>query len=172
MATFVHMADARLARRIVRGGIHATDFWALPEDGRPRRGVFCVPVTADFQMTYQWLRELKRRGHRTACGIQFRVGDAEAVFVGRYHQWPQQMTATQSVEFFHRAMDARGLQVVVPRAILAREITAVRSVPQVTGWRFYPSAKGSTPWRWVHGEINAARLRHRIERLNRSPLER
>ena len=87
MATFVHIADERLTSRILRGGIRATEFAARARDtAAPRRGVFCVPVVANFQMTFQWLRELKRRGHRLARGIQFRIDDTEAVFIGHYNQ--------------------------------------------------------------------------------------
>jgi hypothetical protein len=172
MATFVHIADERMARRILRGGIHATVLVARARDTEaPRRGVFCVPVVASFQMTFQWLRELKRRGQRSACGIQFRIDDTEAVLVGHYNEVPQEMTAAQSVAFFVQAEDSRGLQVVVPRAIAAREITGIRSAPQVTGWRFHPAAKGRPPLWPANGETNASRLRRRIEQLNKSPWE-
>lgn len=170
MASFVHIADQRMARRMLRGGIRATGFVARDTES-PRRGVFCVPVVANFQMTYQWLRELKRRGHKLACGVQFRIGDGEPVLVGHYNEVPQEMTAAQSVAFFLQAEDSRGLQVVVPRAIAVREITSVRSVPQVTGWRFHPAAKGRRPLWPVNGETNASKLRRRIEQLNRSPWE-
>jgi hypothetical protein len=170
MATFVHIADERLASRIRRGGIRATEFAARTRGtAAPRRGVFCVPVVANFQMTFQWLRELKRRGHRLARGIQFRIDDTETVFIGHYNQVPQEMTAAQSIAFFLQAEDPRGLQVVVPRAIAAREITGIRSIPQVTGWRFYPAAKGRPPFWPIPGETNAARLRHRIEQVNKEP---
>ncbi|WP_426527350.1 hypothetical protein [Bradyrhizobium sp. McL0615] len=170
MATFVHIADERLTSRILRGGIRATEFEARARDtAAPRRGVFCVPVVANFQMTFQWLRELKRRGHRLARGIQFRIDDTEAVFIGHYNQVPQEMTAAQSIAFFLQAEDPRGLQVVVPRAIAAREITGIRSIPQVAGWRFYPAAKGRPPLWPIAGETNASRLRRRIEQVNKDP---
>jgi len=59
-----------------------------------------MPVVANFQMTFQWLRELKRRGYRLARGIQFRIDDTEAVFIGHYNQVPQEMTVAQSIAFF------------------------------------------------------------------------
>ncbi|KRR16140.1 hypothetical protein CQ14_24175 [Bradyrhizobium lablabi] len=92
-------------------------------------------------MTFQWLRELKRNGYRLARGIQFRIDDTETVFVGHYNQAPQKMTAAQSIAFFLQAEDPRGLQVVVPRAIAAREITGIRSIPQVTGGASTPLRK-------------------------------
>lgn len=170
MATFIHIADERMTRRILRGGIRATEFADRSQDAAPPRcGVFCVPVVANFQMTFQWLRELKRRGHRLACGIQFRIDDTEAVFIGHYNQVPQGMTAAQSIVFFLQAENPRGLQVVVPRPIAAREITAIRSIPQVTGWRFHPAAKGKPPLWPYAGETNASKLHRRIEQLNKDP---
>jgi hypothetical protein len=172
MATFNHIADERFARRILRGGIRATVLTAADQHGKaPRRGVFCVPVVPSFQSTFQWLRELKRQRYGRACGIQFRIDDAETVFVGHYGQSPQAMTATQSVAFFLRSDDPRGLQVIVPRAISAREIMAVRPVRQVVGWRFYPAAKGRSPLWPAKGSINASRLRRRIETQNKHPWE-
>jgi hypothetical protein len=169
MAIFVHIADERMVRRILRGGIRATECAAREDEVGPRRGVFCVPVVANFQMTFQWLRELKRRGHRLACGIQFRIDDAEPVLAGRYGQTLQEMTAAQSIAFFIQAQDSSGLQVLIPRAIAAREIAGVRPIPQVTGWRFHPGAKGRRPLWPRPGEINASRLRRRIEELNKGP---
>lgn len=167
MATFIHIADERVVRSILRGGIRATVFTVTAQHLElPRRGVFCVPVVPNFQSTFQWLRELKRGGYSCACGIQFRIDDAESVFVGHYNHWPQKMTATQSVAFFLRSDDPRLLQVIVPRAISAREITAVRPVRQVVGWRFYPAAKGRSPFWPAKGSINASRLRRRIATQN------
>jgi hypothetical protein len=168
MATFIHIADERAARRILCGGIRAKVFTTPDEHTEaPRRGVFCVPVVPNFQSTFQWLRELKRRGDNRACGIQFRIDDAESVFVGHYSQWPQKMTATQSVAFFLRSDDPRGFQVIVPHAISAREITAIRPVRQVVGWRFYPAAKGRSPFWPVKGSVNASKLRRRIAAQNK-----
>jgi hypothetical protein len=169
MATFVHIADERMARRILRGGIRATEFGTRTD--APLRGVFCVPVVANFQMTFQWLRELKRSGHRSACGVQFRIDDTEAVFVGYYSELPKPMTAAQSVALFLQTEDPRGLQVVVPRTIGAHEITRIRGIPQVVGWRFYPAAKGRPPLWPRAGDIKASRLRRKVDQLNKSPWE-
>jgi hypothetical protein len=42
----------------------------------------------------------------------------------------------------------------------------------VTGWRFYPAAKGRPPLWPFAGETNASRLRRRIEQLNEGGLTR
>lgn len=169
MATFIHITDERMTGRILRGGIRATQFATQQDAVALRCGVFCVPVVANFQTTFQWLRELKRDGHRLACGIQFRIDDTETVFIGYYNQAPQRMTAAQSIAFFLQAENPRGLQVVVPRAITVREITRIRSIPQVTGWRFFPEAKGKPPLWPFAGEKNASKIRRRIEQRNRRP---
>lgn len=38
-----------------------------------------------------------------------------------------------------------GHQIIVPRRIQPAELTAVRRVPQVVGWRYYPGAHGHQP---------------------------
>lgn len=72
MAIFVHIADERDAQAIRRNGL------ALPkarlrafENERRKWGVFALPVIDDFMLSHQWVRELKRRGHRSAVGVYF-----------------------------------------------------------------------------------------------------
>ena len=40
---------------------------------------------------------------------------------------------------------AEGYEVVIPRAIYAKEIHRVRSLPQVLGWRYHPKSHGTKP---------------------------
>jgi hypothetical protein len=156
VATFLHITDARDIARIRKSGLR-------PSRGYLHRAVFCVPVVPDPQATFQWVRELKVRGYRTACGVQFRIADTEHVMVGRFqtpHHW---MTAAAAVSFFLHAADPRGLEVLVPRAVRPKEIVRIRALPQVAGWRFFPEAKGRLPFCAIPGSIKAARLRHRLE---------
>jgi len=141
-----------------------------PGKGYPHRAVFCVPVVPNYQTTIQWLRELKRRGYRTACGVQFRIPDSEPVLVGHFQTPHRSMTAAEAVACFLRADDARGLEVLVPRAIRPQEISQIRPLPQIAGWRFYPDAKERAPLWPAPGSINAARLRRAVEDLTRSRL--
>jgi len=39
-----------------------------------------------------------------------------------------------------------GVQVLVPRRIIPKEILRVRNLPQLVGWRHYPDAHGHRPW--------------------------
>jgi hypothetical protein len=165
MASFVHIADARDASKILRNGVRAS------ADRRGGRGVFCVPLLPSFQATFQWVRELKRRGFRTACAVQIRLNDTEIVQVARYGQSFTAMTAAEAVAHFLSRVDGRGQEVVVPRSIARREIVRVRSIPQLTGWRYNPEAKHSEPLWPFRGERNAARLRRALERRNQGLLE-
>jgi hypothetical protein len=162
MAMFVHLTpDSRVAR-IRRNGITR-----LREgSGETPRGVFAVPVTRNFYVSHQWLRELKRKGQGPIAGIYFRLPDVESVWVGHYGQAHRMMAAAEAVAEFMASEVREGWEVIIPRRILAREIHRVRSLPQVVGWRFFPEAKGKPPFctckYCTRGEFGAARLRARL----------
>src|SRR5437870_2982006 len=122
MPTFVHIADQRDAASIRRTGL------PLPkarlrayEHANWKWGVFALPVIEDFMRTHQWVRELKRRGHGTAVGIYFRLGDSEMTWAGTFNQPKQALSAAQAAAKF-RAEKTAGFEVVIPRAIRAGEI--------------------------------------------------
>lgn len=154
MASFVHITDARCVAKILRTGLRAE------RTRSGRRGVFCVP---DMQTTFQWVRELKGRGYRTAGAVQFSVPDDERVWVGRYGQEPKAVGAARAVALFMSDADTRGWEVVVARGVHRRDIHKARSVPQMAGWRHFPEAKGQRPFWPIPGSIKAARTRVRID---------
>jgi len=129
-------------------------------------GIFAVPVTRNFYVSHQWLRELKRRTQGPIAGIYFRVPDDERVWVGHYNQGHQWMSASEAAGEFMVAEDAKGWQVIIPRRIEASEIHRIRQLPQVIGWRFSPSAKGKPPFCTckfcIRGDYGASRLRERL----------
>lgn len=150
MASFVHLADAKSAARIVKSGLRAG-----------RRGVFAMPVTRDFSVTHQWSRELRRRGVRTFVCVQFRIADDEPVTVGVYNGEKTSMTAAEAVACAASHTAATGLEVIIPRRIAPAEIARVYPAPRVTGWRFSPAAKGRKPCPCSYcnrGEIRGRRL--------------
>jgi hypothetical protein len=55
-----------------------------------------------------------------------------------------------------------GLEVIIRRRIMPKEITRTYVTPQITGWRYYPEAKGKKPFCHTKfcngGEIRAKRL--------------
>jgi hypothetical protein len=74
MPVFVHIADLENSRIIQRSGVQIS---------RNRPGVYAMPVTSNFFVTHQWLRELKR-GVRRMVGVYFRIGDGQPVLFGHY----------------------------------------------------------------------------------------
>jgi hypothetical protein len=162
MAMFVHLAPDSRSALIRRNGIRPV---RKPLGGCPR-GVFAVPVVRDFFVSHQWLRELRRRNAGAIVAVYFRIPDDEIVWIGHYGHNHREMTAAESVAEFDAADDAQGWEVVVPRKIDSGEIHRIRSLRQVVGWRYYPTAKGEKPFcacRFcTRGEYGAQKLRDRL----------
>jgi hypothetical protein len=162
MAMFVHLAPQSRVLQIRRSGIRRL----RKATGNFPGGVFAIPVTRNFYVSHQWVRELKRRNQGPIAGIYFRIPDDEQVWVGHYNQAHRWMTAAEAVAEFLTVEDANGWEVVIPRRIEAREIHRTRQLPQVIGWRFFPNAKGKPPFCackfCTRGEFGAKRLRDRL----------
>jgi hypothetical protein len=133
MAMFVHLAPARKLAAIQRGGLRAGT-----------RGLFAMPVTPNFVVTHQWLREMRRRIGRDVVAIYFRLAGDTLVRAGRYGTPGEEMTADQAVG---RLMESGelGFEVIIPHDVAARAITQTRRLRLVTGWRYYPGAHGRAP---------------------------
>jgi len=161
MARFVHLAPESRIALIRRNGIRRV---RRPASGFPG-GLFAVPVTRNFYVSHQWLRELRRRNQPIAA-VYFRIPDDERVWVGHYGQAHRWMSASEAVGTFMAAEDAYGWEVVIPRRIEASEIQKTRRLPQVVGWRFSPTAKGKPPYctckYCIGGDYGARRLRERL----------
>ncbi len=155
MVSFVHIADKNDEQSIVKNGIKSV----MRKTGL--RGVYAVPVVPNHATTHQWARELKRRGIRTLLCVQFRIPDEEYVLVGKYNGEKLQMTASEAAAAFLKHTDPMGLEAIVRRKIMPGEITRTYLAPRITGWRYYPAAKGKKPChcRFCNrGEIRAQRL--------------
>lgn len=163
MAMFVHLTPESRCERIRRNGIRRL---RRTSGGFPG-GVFAVPVTRNYYISHQWLRELKRRNQGSIAGIYFRIHDEEQVWVGHYNQNHRWMTSAEAVAVFMTAEDAMGWEVVIPRRITASEIHRVRTLPQIVGWRYWPGANGKPPFCTckfcARGDYGAQRLRERKE---------
>jgi hypothetical protein len=158
---FVHLAPDPVAKRIKLGGIKARRI-NLPGIV-PLRGVYAFPLVPNFQVSHQWLRELKRGGCRTILGVYFRIPDNEEVIVGHYAQKHKWMSAAQASGFLRRINEPLGYQVIIQRKIRAREIHKVRPLPQTIGWRYTPKAHGQAPCGcpicWERGGIKSRKIR-------------
>jgi hypothetical protein len=162
MAMFVHLAPESRIAVIRRNGIRRL----RRAVGNFPGGVFAVPITRNFNISHQWLRELKRRNKGPIAGVYFRIPDDERVWVGHYNRGHRWMSASEAVVEFMKAEDAQGWEVVIPRRIEAREIHKTRRIPQVVGWRFFPNAKGKPPFCTckfcTRGNYGARRMRERL----------
>jgi hypothetical protein len=140
MATFVHLTPEKNVKAILRNGIsrlrRTTD--------RPH-GIYAMPVTRNFYVSHQWLRELKRGGQAPIAGVYFRIPDDERVWVGHYNRSHQEMTAAEAAGLVGKGENVEGYEIIVPRRIEAKEINRIKMPPQIVGWRYYPEAHGKKP---------------------------
>jgi hypothetical protein len=139
MPQLIHLTDERLMKRLEKSGIRRTTW------GAKIRCVYATPVLRDFQVSHQWLRELKNKGIRTIGAVQFKIPDEEEVMVGRYNEEPRIVTAAQAVKIFMQHSTGLGLQILILRRIEPKEITRTYVPKQVIGWRYYPEAHGKNP---------------------------
>ena len=139
MAQFVHLAAERDSRSIVRTGIK------VARKNRALRGVFAHPQTENFVVSHQWMRELRRSRGLSFVGVRFRIPDTERVWIGKFNGEHMDVTAAEAVGIARQHTDPLGLEVIIPRPIRAKEIESIYAPPKVTGWRYYPSAKGRKP---------------------------
>src|SRR6266576_400536 len=126
MAMFVHLTSESATSRMRRDGINCS----RRTRQEVARGVFAVPVTRNFFVSHQWLRELKRRSGGMVAGIYFRIPDEEAVWVGHYNQAHRRMSAAEAITEFMVAENREGWEVIIPRRIAAKEIHRVKLLPQ------------------------------------------
>lgn len=183
MPVFVHLTSHRNLRSIRRRGIVPPRDW--------HGSVYALPVTRNFYVSHQWLRELRRLGGGTIVGVYFRLPGDEPVRVGHYHRGHVEMTAAEAVALMMEAegrdpararewdqeskavqrgrklpTSPEGYEVLVPRAVLPSEILRVKALPQVVGWRYRPRANGSPPCACIcceRGTYGLRKLLHRVE---------
>ena len=167
MALFVHLTSEKDSEAILRSGIKPRRIGEGALDGYERI-VFAMPVTNDFYISHQWLRELKRSGQRTIVGVYFRIPDDQPVMVGHYNQAHAEMTASEAAGLIFNLEEAEGYEVVIPRKIEANEIHKIKALPHVLGWRYYPEAKNRKPCGCPvcigRGEIKSKRIREAYEK--------
>lgn len=122
---------------------------------------------------------MKGTGRTTLSAITFRVPDDEMVFARHYREQTRAMTAAEAAGYIRGRSDPRGYEVLLPRRINPGEIARISVLPKAIGWRYYPDAKGRSPWLCdcefctPRGEVNASRQRARLaERIHRTDATR
>jgi hypothetical protein len=155
MATFIHIADERKLLKIKQSGIK------ISKKGE-RKGIYCFPVLKDYMLTHQWARELKRRGVKTFVCIQFKIDDKQIVEIGKYNGDKLLLPANEAIETIMNHNDPEGLEIKVLEKVYPVQIQRIYPAPRITGWRYYPEAKGRKPFchcRYCNrGEIKANRI--------------
>ena len=87
MPRFIHLAPESVVKRIRRNGIQPTNIrwwgsrWHLPGTDRL---VWSFPVTPNYAVSHQWLRELKRFGAKTLVAVVFRIDECSRVTIARF----------------------------------------------------------------------------------------
>lgn len=136
----VHLAPESRAKRIGEHGVRGAR-WTVDVAGtrtRIDRAVFAMPVLPDFNVTFQWLRELRRHhGRERMVAVYFRVPSTAEVLVGRYNEAHARVSASEAA----RRVRERpwGMQLVVTAGVPARDISAIKNLStQLVGWTTTP----------------------------------
>lgn len=132
----LHLAPVHRRSAILRGGISSQPTSIQVDGDAEIRGVYAMPIVADFWTTYQWLRELRSRHGQRMVAVHFRIPDDEPVHVGRYWESHRRTTAAAAAAWVMANPD--GAEVVVPRKITAKEILRVIEPRQLVGWTRSP----------------------------------
>ncbi len=149
MTMLVHLIDERSAASVKRSGLRGGDC-TIHASGKAVSlldAVYAMPVLPNFFASHQWLRELKRRGMRSIAAAYFRQRADTLVWVGKYNAEHRLVPLGHAAGLIMREPDPRGWQLVLPHSIPAKAIHAIRSIPQVIGWRFYPESHDKAPWK-------------------------
>lgn len=99
MPIFVHLADKNDSNKILNGGIKI---------GKNRKGIYCMPVTQNFLVSHQWLRELKRTGVKNIVGVYFRLNSAEKVWAAPYNKVHKEITIGTAIKHLMQLADPLG----------------------------------------------------------------
>ncbi|MDQ3650939.1 MAG: hypothetical protein M3458_11830 [Acidobacteriota bacterium] len=162
MAIFVHLTSGKNLKAILRNGITR-----IAKREIATNGVYALPVTRNYYISHQWLRELKRRNEGPIAAVYFRIRDDTPVLVGRYNQDHQQMSAAEAVATMMNCENREGYEVIVPRKIARNEIHRYRMLSQVIGWRYSPESHGRKPCGCPYcqrGEYGGRKLREAYEK--------
>jgi hypothetical protein len=138
MAQFIYLFDERDLSRIKKSRIKKSKWNAFD-------GVYLFPQTENFEVNHQWMRELKRRNRLNMLEARIRIPDDTPVLIGKYNGEHIEISAAKVVSITREHEDPLGLEVIAPQKIEPKEIISFYKPPKVTGWRYYPTAKGVKP---------------------------
>jgi hypothetical protein len=140
MATFVHIFPEREKASILKNGIKV-----LKTSWREVNGVFLSPVTVNYYYTHQWNREVLRLENLPRLAARIRIHDEELVYIGKYNEKHQRVKASEAIKIMLEHTAPEGLEVILPRKVMPKEITRVYKPNRNVGWRYYPGSNGKKP---------------------------
>lgn len=168
MAMLVHLANEKFARKIAMNGIKGQKRWvrAEPDWLLLDKAVYCMPVLPNYFLSHQWSRELKRFRVNQLIGVYFKLDTDEEVIYGHFNHPHLKLTLGEAIHQFMAEPDPFGYEIIIPRSISSREIHSIRPVSAITGWRYFPRAKGRKPCGCPvclrRGEYNARSIRKKF----------
>jgi hypothetical protein len=140
MATFVHIFPESEKASILKNGIKV-----LKTSWRNVNGVFLSPVTANYYYTHQWNREVLRLENVPRLAARVRISDDDIVYIGKYNERHQKVIASEAIKIVREHIALEGLEVILPRKVLPKEITKIYKPNRNVGWRYYPGSNGKKP---------------------------
>lgn len=133
-----HLFPENRRESIHRSGIRGSKIKLLTADGplELRSGVYAMPVLMDNQLTFQWLRELKRWHKKRMLAAVFLIPDDTAVWVGHFGEVHQLLPVNQAAGWM--LGQTQGTQLIIPRSIAKGELACIRELDQRVGWTEHP----------------------------------
>ena len=129
MPVFIHLADEKNSKQIKVSGI---------KKGKISGGIFFMPMLPNYFVSYQWVRELRRRGVKNFVAVQFKLDSTEMVWAGKYFEAHRYITVGEAIKEVNELDDPLGYQIFIERKIYANEILRIKHIPQKIGWRYRP----------------------------------
>ena len=137
MAVLVHFTEEKNKNSIVKNGIKLETI----HYENIKKGIFCMPVIPDFYATHQWVRELKQyNSGNEIIAVYFKVPDEEKIFCGKYNENIIKTNAVEAHNILLNLEDKMGFQAIIGRKISQNEITKIKNIPQIIGWRHFPKS--------------------------------
>jgi hypothetical protein len=138
MAVFLHVTQEKNIPNIKKNGIKGKKI-----NNDIPCGVFCMPVTQNYYVSHQWVREMKRWSKgKNISGVYFRINNKEEVCCGHYNKEHVKISAGQAVKLAMNNQTGEGWEVILPRRVDVKDIIKYRHLPQTVGWRYFPGSHG------------------------------
>lgn len=138
MSVFIHVTEEKNIKNIKKQGIKGRKI-----NEEVGYGIFCMPVTQNYYMSHQWVREMKRWAEgKNVAGVYFRIKNKEEVWCGHYNKELVKISAGEAVKLAMENKTGEGWEVILPRKVEVKDIVKYKKLPQTVGWRYFPGSHG------------------------------